>query len=196
MARMKGRLLKGGEPDREGVAKVILSDWVRGRIPYFVPPPERSEELNVKEQKERERKEKEKARTGKGKAKEEEARVPGVKQNLGSIMQKMNFVAEDVRPLEVDETAEGQEVNDDEEDGESDQGEDQEGMETEDGDKELAWNDVFPEGEAETMPQSLPEGFGVRAPQVPVDSDDGSLSGSDSEGRCPLLFARCYTLFG
>ncbi|KAI0309967.1 hypothetical protein OF83DRAFT_1179037, partial [Amylostereum chailletii] len=46
LARMKGRLLKSGEPDLEGVSKVVLSDWVRGRIPFFMPPPERSEELN------------------------------------------------------------------------------------------------------------------------------------------------------
>lgn len=38
LARMKGRLLKGGEPDLDGVAKILLSDWVRGRIPFFVPP--------------------------------------------------------------------------------------------------------------------------------------------------------------
>ena len=55
LARMKGRLLKGGEPDLEAVAKIILSDWVRGRIPFFVPPPERSAELNAKEEKERKR---------------------------------------------------------------------------------------------------------------------------------------------
>jgi nuclear GTP-binding protein len=39
LARMKGRLLKQGEPDLDGVAKIVLSDWVRGRIPFFVPPP-------------------------------------------------------------------------------------------------------------------------------------------------------------
>jgi ribosome biogenesis GTPase A len=30
LARMKGRLLKGGEPHIEGVAKIVPSDWVRG----------------------------------------------------------------------------------------------------------------------------------------------------------------------
>lgn len=41
LARLKGRLLKGGEPDIEGVAKIVLTDWVRGRIPFFVEPPAR-----------------------------------------------------------------------------------------------------------------------------------------------------------
>ncbi|KAJ7819909.1 NUC091 domain-containing protein [Mycena olivaceomarginata] len=34
LARMKGRLLKHGEPDLDAVAKIVLSDWVRGRIPF------------------------------------------------------------------------------------------------------------------------------------------------------------------
>jgi len=39
-AKQSGRLLKKGEPDLSTVSKMILNDWVRGRIPYFVPPPE------------------------------------------------------------------------------------------------------------------------------------------------------------
>jgi len=35
-----GKLLKKGEPDVTAVAKMILNDWIRGRIPYFIPPPE------------------------------------------------------------------------------------------------------------------------------------------------------------
>ncbi|CAJ0575546.1 unnamed protein product, partial [Mesorhabditis spiculigera] len=34
-----GRLLKGGEPDIVAVAKMVLNDFQRGRLPYFVPPP-------------------------------------------------------------------------------------------------------------------------------------------------------------
>ena len=30
------RVLKGGEPDIEGAAKIVLGDWVRGHVPYFV----------------------------------------------------------------------------------------------------------------------------------------------------------------
>ena len=39
VARRRGRLCKGGEPDINCVAKLILNDWQRGNIPYFVPPP-------------------------------------------------------------------------------------------------------------------------------------------------------------
>lgn len=39
MARRSGRLLKGGEPDVTSVAKMILNDWQRGKLPFFVCPP-------------------------------------------------------------------------------------------------------------------------------------------------------------
>lgn len=39
LAAKSGKLLKGGEPDLSTVAKMILNDWLRGKIPYFVAPP-------------------------------------------------------------------------------------------------------------------------------------------------------------
>ena len=39
IARMSGKLLKGGEEDVNAVAKTILHDWQRGRIPWFTSPP-------------------------------------------------------------------------------------------------------------------------------------------------------------
>lgn len=39
LARKGGRLLKGGEPDLDGVAKMIINDFLRGKIPWFTPPP-------------------------------------------------------------------------------------------------------------------------------------------------------------
>jgi len=38
-AKKTGKLLKGGEADLSTVAKMILQDWQRGKIPYFVSPP-------------------------------------------------------------------------------------------------------------------------------------------------------------
>ncbi|EIM83263.1 NGP1NT-domain-containing protein [Stereum hirsutum FP-91666 SS1] len=208
LARMKGRLLKGGEPDREGVAKILLEDWVRGRIPFFVGPPERSEDINRKEEKERrvkdsavkagertkveragrEKGEKEGEKREKRESKKEreererrEKKVPGVRQNLGSIMQKITFEAEDVRPLEVDEDVE-EEVEDDGSDAE---GEDvvlgaEDGDEGDDG--VLAWNDVFPEaGDAESSASisarvlETVDGAG----DDEMESGSGSGSGSD-----------------
>ncbi|KAF3764357.1 hypothetical protein M406DRAFT_62438 [Cryphonectria parasitica EP155] len=43
LARKGGRLLKGGEPDVDGVAKMVLNDFMRGKIPWFIPPPVESD---------------------------------------------------------------------------------------------------------------------------------------------------------
>lgn len=136
LARMKGRLLKGGEPDLEAVAKIVLSDWVRGRIPFFVAPPERSEELNRAEAKKAKGK-------GKAKAVEEdvkEERQVGVKQKLGSIMQKNTFLAEDIQRMDDEEDGEesGSEDGEEEEEAVDDASEEEE-------EEELSWNDVYGE---------------------------------------------------
>jgi nuclear GTP-binding protein len=136
LARAKGRLLKGGEPDIEGAAKIVLGDWVRGRIPYFVVPPERPAELNEREAKER-------ARLAKSNGRESEVKlVPGVKQNLGSIMQKNTFVGEDVQPLE------GIVLEGESEDGHAEEGSgDEVSLDGEDAEEAapLTWGDVFVE---------------------------------------------------
>ena len=125
LARMKGRLLKRGEPDLDAVAKIVLRDWVRGRIPYFVSPPERTEELNAAEAKKTK---------GKAKAKEVESELR-VKQNIGSIMQKNTFLAEDIKSFEEES------VND-----ETDEMVGADGSEFEveaEEEEELKWSDVF-----------------------------------------------------
>ena len=50
LARKGGKLLRGGEPDLDSVAKMVINDFLRGKIPWFIPPPhvpgqEESEEL-------------------------------------------------------------------------------------------------------------------------------------------------------
>ncbi|KAI1463990.1 GTP-binding family protein [Daldinia caldariorum] len=39
LARKAGRLLKAGEPDVDGVAKMVITDFMRGKIPWFTPAP-------------------------------------------------------------------------------------------------------------------------------------------------------------
>ncbi|KAJ6136583.1 NGP1NT-domain-containing protein [Penicillium capsulatum] len=39
LARKGGRLLKGGEPDLDGVAKMVINDFLRGKTPWFTPAP-------------------------------------------------------------------------------------------------------------------------------------------------------------
>ncbi|KAM0869367.1 hypothetical protein ACQ4PT_040737 [Festuca glaucescens] len=44
LSKMSGKLLKGGEPDLATAAKMVLHDWQRGKIPFFVPPPQQKED--------------------------------------------------------------------------------------------------------------------------------------------------------
>ncbi|OWM81404.1 hypothetical protein CDL15_Pgr007442 [Punica granatum] len=46
LCRAKGKLLRGGEPDLTSAAKMMLHDWQRGRIPFFVPPSQRETEAS------------------------------------------------------------------------------------------------------------------------------------------------------
>ena len=37
LARKNGRLLQQGQPDVNGVARIVLNDFIRGKIPWFIP---------------------------------------------------------------------------------------------------------------------------------------------------------------
>ncbi|XP_057417881.1 nuclear/nucleolar GTPase 2-like [Lotus japonicus] len=43
LCKLTGKLLKGGEPDLMTAAKMVLHDWQRGKIPFFVPPPQQED---------------------------------------------------------------------------------------------------------------------------------------------------------
>ncbi len=38
LAKKSGKLFKGGEPDIGSVAKMVLNDWQRGKLTFYVPP--------------------------------------------------------------------------------------------------------------------------------------------------------------
>ena len=89
LAVRMGRLLKGGEPDLCTVAKMVLADWQRGKLPWFVPPPlDEREAVPSAEAAEGS------AETEKEKEKAKEAPVP--KQKLTKIVHEVEFVADDV----------------------------------------------------------------------------------------------------
>ena len=141
-----GKLLKGGEPDLDTAAKMVLNDWIRGKIPFFVPPPLPPQAAEAAEQ-----------------------RVRGVEQPIQQIPVATKFSAEDqaggqpddFAPLPgaepVDEEAELEEDDDDEvevepqeDDEDVDDDEDLDGLDDDDDDDDdddefenLAWEDVF-----------------------------------------------------
>lgn len=44
IALKMGKLLKGGEPDIKHIAVIMINDWQRGKLPYFVAPPRADKE--------------------------------------------------------------------------------------------------------------------------------------------------------
>ncbi|CAI5728187.1 unnamed protein product [Hyaloperonospora brassicae] len=45
VAQSKGKLGKGGIPDRQAAARIVLQDWNRGKLPYYTPPPDQSAQV-------------------------------------------------------------------------------------------------------------------------------------------------------
>ena len=95
VAKRTGKLLKHGEPDTNQVSKMILNDWQRGKLPFFVAPPvpadkkaaipAGSEPEVVEEKVETEDKKK---------------FEPRVAQDFSKIRVDLKYEGDDVRPLE------------------------------------------------------------------------------------------------
>ncbi|KDQ09127.1 hypothetical protein BOTBODRAFT_117615 [Botryobasidium botryosum FD-172 SS1] len=150
LARRTGKLLKGGEPDRETVSKMVLNDWIRGKIPFFVRPPDREDgAFGSKEGKQR----KELPVLIEG-----EKKVKGVQQPIKQIVVINKFVGEDIEAVEEEEwdgiangeTAEGDgdEVDEDEAEEGGEEEEDANGVEDEEVEapvalEELGWDEAF-----------------------------------------------------
>ncbi|KAM9037792.1 nucleolar GTP-binding protein 2 [Sarcophilus harrisii] len=128
LAFRTGKLLKGGEPDLQTVGKMVLNDWQRGRIPFFVKPPnadppsasqfptslvvstESSHETKEEEEEteshettlvaERKEEEKESSDTN-AEMRELLARV---RQNFGRINVVPQFTGEDLVPVEISDS--------------------------------------------------------------------------------------------
>ncbi|KAL0231304.1 hypothetical protein GEMRC1_010708 [Eukaryota sp. GEM-RC1] len=45
VAQRKGKLLKGGTADAQAAGRIVLKDWVDGRIPFYSPPPSATQEV-------------------------------------------------------------------------------------------------------------------------------------------------------
>lgn len=167
IAKKAGKLLKGGEPDQEAAAKMVLNDWIRGKIPFFVPPPAKQSdnpvaaEEPVTEASEDAREVLEAQERELGKLLGEK-RVKGVEQPIKKIVTVTKYFADDAKregEFESDEemaesAEEVDEVDEEEDDEDEESDEDEEEDEEEEADSddedevegaELAWEDVFPE---------------------------------------------------
>lgn len=108
LAKRCGKLLKGGDPDFNNISKMVLNDWQRGRIPYFVKPPIKENDENDKieektssmTQKENEPKPIVDSKEAGNAAPKNFA--PQVQQNFSKIRVEPEFVADDVQKIELD----------------------------------------------------------------------------------------------
>jgi len=113
LARKGGRLLKGGEADMDGVAKMVLNDFLRGKIPWFTLPP------GMEERAAKENKEGVKGRDGKlGEMSKKRKRGDG--DDASTVAGDVSVVAEEdealVNGLLGDEDEEDKDEEDDEDD--------------------------------------------------------------------------------
>lgn len=166
IAKKSGKLLKGGEPDQEAAAKMVLNDWIRGKIPFFVAPPSKPEpgaasahassatatattEAEKKAEEAQEQQELAEEKETKEMLEEQERslgkvlgikRVKGVEQPISKIVTMTKFLGDDARRYveEEEEASVDDEDREMAEEEEEESGEDQE-------EEELAWDDVFPE---------------------------------------------------
>jgi nuclear GTP-binding protein len=167
--------LKGGEPDQESVAKIILNDWIRGKIPYFAMPPDKQGSSGAANA------EPEAEPTAEDKAVQEELaareaelgkllgekKVKGVEQPLRSIITVSKFIGDDKR--RIDDESEEDEV---EGDGYDKSDDDMDGEAAEEQD-EMAWDDLFPKAGSSKQPADG------------ADSDDGGLDADLGDVEIP-----------
>lgn len=146
LAFRTGKLLKGGEPDISTVSKMVLNDWQRGRIPFFVKPPgpegdqEDKEQMAVEEPSEvAENVQEEQPDDPDSTSEEDQQRqqrrkeqvqkiLTNVRQNFGKINVAPEFSEEDLVPVEMPDLdmsdfsgSEDEEESEDEEAGEEDE---------------------------------------------------------------------------
>ena len=72
IARKSGRLIKGGEADIDGIAKQVINDFLRGKIPWYVAPP-KTEGAEAEEEEKAKGRDAKLGLTGKKRKAEEEA---------------------------------------------------------------------------------------------------------------------------
>ncbi|XP_028837162.1 nucleolar GTP-binding protein 2 [Denticeps clupeoides] len=144
LAFRTGKLLKGGEPDLSTVSKMVLNDWQRGRIPFFVKPPEAESDeqpralegpVEVDDQPAEAADE-----PGVEQLRQKQSQVKrilsNVRQNFGKINVAPEFSEEDLVPVEMPDLPDLSDGEDEEENEGDDDEEEEVTAAEEDGDKE------------------------------------------------------------
>ncbi|KNE55475.1 hypothetical protein AMAG_01366 [Allomyces macrogynus ATCC 38327] len=145
IARKAGRLLKGGEPDVSTAAKMVLNDWLRGKIPYFKVPPEIDAATEAKA--------------------DARSNGPHVEQIFKKIPVVTSFDKEDL--FRADETAEAKPAEEEEEETEADAEAVSDAEDEDDAPAQPDWDEIFEAVEPE-MADAIP---GRAQPSLSDDED-------------------------
>ncbi|KAK6474490.1 nucleolar GTP-binding protein 2-like [Huso huso] len=168
LAFRMGKLLKGGEPDLQTVSKMVLNDWQRGRIPFFVKPPnaepgsepqagieaaKSTQEVSNPEKEPETAEADNKSAEAKQDTEIQQIMMTHVRQNFGKINVVPEFTEQDLVPVEMSDMSEEECSGEEEE-------EEEEGTEGEEEDESPENNEVQegdkPEGDqsAQTTPKA------------------------------------------
>ena len=103
-AERMGKLLKGGEPDTNTVSKMVLNDWQRGKLPYFVKPPlpEGHQSPQTKEKTTENKQKSESDLRLENNETIKESKGPHIRQDFSKVEVELEFSGEDIQTLEND----------------------------------------------------------------------------------------------
>ncbi|TIA85385.1 hypothetical protein E3P99_04003 [Wallemia hederae] len=206
IARRTGKLLKGGEADQNAAAKMVLNDWIRGKIPFFTNPPGIDAEPVIKTLPE-EPQVKPADWKGKGKAKESDEQDPvdakklkGVNQPIKQIPVTTKFLPDDVKGHEdaFENDGEGEQADADADDAiamneEDDSGEEEEYDEPQL--EEIGWDEVFGgnSAPAEAEAEEASAGSEDEAPKAATSKKVGFADDDDQDDKKQVKEPRMKT---
>ncbi|CAG2112909.1 unnamed protein product [Medioppia subpectinata] len=105
MAERMGKLLKGGEPDTNTIAKMVLNDWQRGKLPFFVKPPTNessSDDTNTNEKSKELKTSETEVQTDGTLPSGGQTDGPNIRQDLSKVEVELEFTGEDIQTLDND----------------------------------------------------------------------------------------------
>uniref|UniRef100_A0A2R5LP79 Nucleolar GTP-binding protein 2 n=1 Tax=Ornithodoros turicata TaxID=34597 RepID=A0A2R5LP79_9ACAR len=160
LGKRSGKLLKGGDPDISTVAKMVLNDWQRGKLPYFVKPPE--EETDGTPQPSNNAAETNKAAVTESKKKASDTKPqPQVLQDLSKIRVVPKFEGSDVKPLLTLGCEDGYDTDEEEKEDENE--------EEENSEKQDTGSEKNSDGSDEKKESTLVSNEGIESGEAKVD---------------------------
>lgn len=151
IAKKTGKLIKKGEADIHNVSMMVLHDWLRGRIPFYTPPPESVAPLTAEQ------------------IEEKKKRKLGVDQIFGKIQVSAEYMEDDLaNNVQLIEEERAKKLANKEKD---------EAKKAKKADKETDWDEVFEDvvgEEGPTVKAPVIEGEEEADSELELSGDEGA----------------------